>query len=985
MTRSFNFRLRLRSDRAAAFAVTLAPWLYFLPALMQGRVLCPDDGLLQNVPFRVTAAQIIRSGHLPLWDPYIFSGMPLLATAQVGIFYPLNWFYLFFSTTTATNVMVIATYMAAALGAYLYARRTGASIAGAAITSLAFQFGGAAIGQISHINIVQTAVLMPWVLWSVERYAETGSLRRGAITACLIAVQFFAGHQQAFVNSFLLITVYVVVMAITHPAIRKRYLTSLAFMATGLLLAAVQILPTFELLRRSERSAATYEFFTSFSMPKRFILTFVAPYIVGGGDGRLFRAPYVGPPFYAEMVGYVGVLTIILAMIAVVVKPDTRTKFWAIVALVCLLLAFGAYAPLGFYRLIYYVPLLNLFRVPARHLVEVDFALSVLAGRGLTVLGRQRANLRVQTITVVSAITVLLFTIFAVTFLRPTEFHLARALPVTMLRTPELFVPLLIAALSAYFLWRYARERRGATLLLFVLLVFDLGVWGQSSGWYVQSPHTSDDYFHQPETVRALEQIAPADRSSYRILTAPHEFNPALPPVPPSISHSTDWVLWTQPDVYMMHAIQNAAGYDGFGLERYGQLVGRMKVWGELTDPDTTLRGPGREIDLVNVRYLISMRKQSTASASPAAFAPADQKYGGYLFAANDLGLSSLPQHRRLSFSVPEVQADHIGLITHLAWSENVPDDTVVAHLRLRLAGGQTLDFPLRAGTDTSEWSYDRPDIRARIRHRRATVATSYKVEDPRGSYDAHTFVTAIALPEKATVTGGEVTVVADARWPDLSMSVFRISLIDQPEDKTYALTRNMVTTENESAETKAESSPARWKLSTQTPFVDIYENLLPMPRAWLASEIRVLNEAAMLDVIRSGRFADGSKWDPATTGLIEAPLHGEVIPNSLGSAQIIRYEPNRIDVSTKADGPSVLVLGENHYPGWRTYIDGRAVDTLRVDYNLRGAVLPAGEHLVQFSYQPKSLLIGTAISLLAVVLLSGIVIDRRYRNDRSV
>jgi hypothetical protein len=210
--------------------------------------------------------------------------------------------------------------------------------------------------------------------------------------------------------------------------------------------------------------------------------------------------------------------------------------------------------------------------------------------------------------------------------------------------------------------------------------------------------------------------------------------------------------------------------------------------------------------------------------------------------------------------------------------------------------------------------------------------------------------------------------------------------LIDQPEDKTYALTRNMVTTENESAETKAESSPARWKLLTQTPFVDIYENLLPMPRAWLASEIRVLNEAAMLDVIRSGRFADGSKWDPTTAGLIEAPLHGEVIPNSLGSAQIIRYEPNRIDVSTKADGPSVLVLGENHYPGWRTYIDGRAVDTLRVDYNLRGAVLPAGEHLVQFSYQPKSLLIGTAISLLAVVLLlSGIVIDRRYRNDRSV
>ena len=136
-----------------------------------------------------------------------------------------------------------------------------------------------------------------------------------------------------------------------------------------------------------------------------------------------------------------------------------------------------------------------------------------------------------------------------------------------------------------------------------------------------------------------------------------------------------------------------------------------------------------------------------------------------------------------------------------------------------------------------------------------------------------------------------------------------------------------------------------------------------------------------MLEVIRSGRFADGSKWDPATIGLIEAPLRSDLTPNSPGSAQITRYEPNRIDIRTKADGPSLLVLGENHYPGWRTYVDGRAVDTVRVDYNLRGAVLPAGEHLVEFSYEPKSVIIGAAISLLMLVLLlSGIVIEKRRR-----
>jgi hypothetical protein len=86
--------------------------------------------------------------------------------------------------------------------------------------------------------------------------------------------------------------------------------------AAGLALSAVQVLPTLELLRHSLRSEASYEFFSSFSMPRRFVLTFVAPYLMGGGDGNLFRVPYVGPSFYAEYVGYVGLATLALALIA---------------------------------------------------------------------------------------------------------------------------------------------------------------------------------------------------------------------------------------------------------------------------------------------------------------------------------------------------------------------------------------------------------------------------------------------------------------------------------------------------------------------------------------------------------------------------------------------------------------------------------------------------------------------------------------------
>ncbi|MDQ3665530.1 MAG: YfhO family protein [Acidobacteriota bacterium] len=1006
MTGPFNPRVRIKTDYLAALTVTLGPVVYFLPAVINDRVLCPHDGLIQNVPLRVAAANILLAGNLPLWNPYYFSGIPLLASSQAGVLFPLNWYYLPFSPAVATNLMVISTYMLAALGAYLYSRRTGASIAGAVVTSIVWQCCGFLVGQLSHINIVQTAAMLPWVLWAIEGYARSGSRARGALLALLVALQAFVGHQQTFAYSLMLVTAYAIVMALTNVAVSpgahhpKRavrletpgqpargavhpcghYLWSLAYTAAGVLLAAVQILPTFELLRNSERSEATYAFLTSFSMPRRFLSAFFAPYIMGGGDGRLFRAPYLGEPFYTEFIGYAGLLALMLAIVAVLVKPDTRTKFWTCTALVCALLAFGAYAPLHLYWLVYYVPVLNLFRVPARHLMEVDLAIAVLAGRGITVLAGAHGDKRVLRRVAIAVSLGVLLTCLIVTWLRPEKFLLAKAAPVSLLRAPELFLPVLFAGLSAWALWVFARRRRGSTALLLAILAVDLVIWGHSSGWYTSSPSAEEEFWSVPETVQVLRRAAPQDSAAYRILTAPHTFDPATPPIPPSISRSTDWVLWTQPDVYMMHGIHNAAGYDGFGLERYNRLAGQMKVWGELTDPETTLRGDSREIDLLNVRYLISMRRQSDkdqadyVSSSGNNFPPATERYDGFLFAENDLGLPSIGAGKRLRFAVKPLLANRVALVSNLAWSDNVLDQTMIGRLRVIAKDGRVFEFPLRAGVDTAEWSYDRPGIRARIKHKLPSVATSYTVNDARGNYEAHSYVTSFTLPEKITLTGGEIELEAGTRWPDLLLTVLRLSLADADQDKSYPLRREWMridsTTVLEGTPPAGEPKSDRWKLLTQTSYVDIYENSRYLPRAWLASESMVLDEGATLEVVRTGKL-DGSAWDPVRTALVEAtPSAAVVAPAQDARAEITNYEPNRVNLKTYSGGTSILVLSENFYPGWRAYVDGRATDTLRVNYNLRGVELGPGAHQVEFVYRPKSVIIGFFVSLLTLAAL---------------
>ena len=991
--------MRIKIDSLAALGVTLLPLLYFFPATRGNLIISPDDGVIFNIPIRVAVANLIHAGYVPLWNPYMFSGMPLFGAAQAGVLFPLNWFYLLFSIPVATNLMMLSTYMVAALGAYLYARRSGSSIAGAALTSLVWQWSGFLLGEIGHTNILHTAALLPWLLWAVDGYGASGKRSRGVLLAVLVAVQVFAGHQQTLVYALLVAAAYAAVMwrANKQPSKQSKqshaaYLWSLVFIAAGLALAAVQILPTLELLHNSLRANASYDFFTSFSLPPRFLWTFLAPYVVGGGDGQLFRAPYVGPAFYAEYVGYVGLGTIALAAVCLVLKRDLRTKFWAVVVFAGLALALGRFAPFGFYKLIYAVPVLNLFRVPARHLMEVEFALSVLAGRGLTAITGAQDRTKTLRGVLVAGFGVFVLTCLAVTLGRPANFHLGRTAPVSILRAPELFLPIVIAALSAWALWMFARHRgRGALVLLFVVIALDLGLWGQSSGWRMSSPKSDFELWSEPATVKFLRQREAEDKSAvepapYRILTQDQPFDPDRPiePVSPPLPGDV-WVPSLQPDIYMMYGIENAAGYDGFGLARYSRLAGDMKVWGELTDAERTLRSESRELDLLNVRYLLTRSSPAAASSSTttttrsaaAEFPPATQVYGGQRFGEEDLNLPAIAVGQRLSFHVPPIEADHIALLTNLAWSEMVADRAVVAHIRLHDKDGQTFTFELRAGEHTSEWAFDRPDIRARIKHKRAPVATSYDVEDAQAKYEAHTYVSTFALPRKTVVTGGEITVERIPQAPDLTLSVTRIGLADG--ERTFPFRREWVkrdsaaSTEQMNPLSERDSSTTpRWRRLAEVGTVAVFENTRTLPRAWLATSELVAAEEDELSIIRTGKTRGGAAWHPLETALVESStgIRFERGNQPPGHAEVMRNEPNRVEVKTKSLAPAILVLSANHYPGWRASVDGRSVDVIRVNYNLRGVAVPAGDHLVAFVYRPKSVLVGLVISLLALAAL---------------
>jgi hypothetical protein len=156
-----------------------------------------------------------------------------------------------------------------------------------------------------------------------------------------------------------------------------------------------------------------------------------------------------------------------------------------------------------------------------------------------------------------------------------------------------------------------------------------------------------------------------------------------------------------------------------------------------------------------------------------------------------------------------------------------------------------------------------------------------------------------------------------------------------------------------------AEPPVPGWEISYDGPDARLYANPHALPRTWVVGDQEpVADEDAALDAILAPGF------DARETAVVERPLDisGE------GEAEIVRYEPDRVELSATADGRALVVLSDVHMPGWKATVDGREIPIERVDYLLRGVPVEAGEHRIVLEYAPASWRIAWIVSLLAAL-----------------
>jgi hypothetical protein len=386
--------------------ILLASIVYFIPYLNFEKTLVPYDLLTffspwhalevdppQNmavadvirmyVPWKMLYRRALLSGEIPFWNPYNFSGVPLMANGLSQVFYPPCLINVLMGGEIGYTIFLSIHQVFTGLGMFFLLRRFRLSPPSATAGSVTWMLCGYMTVWLGWFSIIATLAWLPWLFLTTDWLISSGDKKAMGGLALVVGLSLLAGHPNYAYYNFLSIGAYATFCLISVKIswfIRlKRFGQFLVGSMLGFLLASVQIFPLLEYASLSPRGSISIDQLLGSALPFRHLITLIIPNFFGDVNH------YWGAGNYVEFTGYVGLASFVLILFCFLHPDFIKRKtliFFILLAIVVLYLATGGWLN----RPLSLIPGYTSFRALQRLLSIWSFSAAVLTAWGIETL-----------------------------------------------------------------------------------------------------------------------------------------------------------------------------------------------------------------------------------------------------------------------------------------------------------------------------------------------------------------------------------------------------------------------------------------------------------------------------------------------------------------------------------------------------------------------------------------------------------------------
>jgi len=487
------------------------------------------------------------AGRIPLWNPYNYAGIPFAANPQCTVFYPPSWLVLLIPVVHAHKWMIALHVLLAGSFMHLWLRLLGVNRIPATIACLPWMFGSYVMANaaVGHLTMIFTMTWLPLAAYCYERSFRSNRARWLFWTGLVLGTQILAGEPQNCYYTVLVVAGYGLVRWVFdesvdrpswHPARYGKWLAGLAMIgAIAALASGIQFFITAEYMIHSDRAGNSLDFAVNRSFPPSSFLGFLVPWssdLYGLTFGTEKESWYFVDLNW-EFTGYVGVFTLVLAGLSVCVRRNRPLLAVQVLAAFAVLLMLGGYTPI--YALLYRVlPGLQLFRIPARAIVILVWAISVMAAFGLNWLldesvERHRANrwrrIAMGVLTLLATLAIIALIGIGVGKAVPKGSQWWRTAYEPLSFAEMTFLGPIVLPLAGLLLLTVLPRLSRRLIAVCVALLIAADLW-----WAVPDFHLQDPSPRQEYQLRFLANLRTANASvePFRMDAPPHQMSPSL-------------------------------------------------------------------------------------------------------------------------------------------------------------------------------------------------------------------------------------------------------------------------------------------------------------------------------------------------------------------------------------------------------------------------------------------------------------------------